>query len=124
MGKDQLCPFFIFTTIYIMVSPRCRLVLSIHYNYTKSNGCNANDPINNGIAFYPNPARQFVNITTDKPIKTLRVLSNTGMLVQTKTDVKKGETKIDLSGLVDGVYTVQCLGDDVDHSQSVVVVNR
>jgi len=100
------------------------LLVRLLYNYTKSNGCDANEPTKDGIAFYPNPARKFVNINTDTPIKTLKVLSNTGKLMQTKTDLKTGETKIELTGLVDGVYTVQCIGDGLDHAQSIVVVNN
>jgi len=64
------------------------LLVRLLYNYTKSNGCNANNPIDNGITLYPNPARDFININTDKPIKTLKVLSNTGKLINTQTDVE------------------------------------
>ncbi len=100
------------------------LLVRLLYNYTKSNGCNANEPLDNGIAVYPNPARDFVNIKSDKPIKTLKVLSNTGKLISTKTDIAKGETRIELSGLVDGMYTIQCQGDEVDFVQPIIVVNR
>ena len=100
------------------------LLVRLLYNYTKSNGCNANEPLTNGIMIYPNPARDFVNIKSDKTIKTLKVLSNTGKLISTQSDVAQGETRIELSGLIDGMYTIQCEGDDINFVQPIIVVNR
>lgn len=100
------------------------LLVRLLYNYTKSNGCNANEPLASGISLYPNPARDFVNIKSDKPIKTLKVLSNTGKLISTQSDVAQGETRIELSGLIDGMYTIQCEGDDINFVQPIIVVNR
>lgn len=100
------------------------LLVRLLYNYTKSNGCDANDPSASTIALFPNPTSNFVNINTEQPIRTLKVLSNSGKLITTHSGLEKGSTKIDLTGLVDGVYTIHCLGDNLDYAGSVVVVNN
>jgi len=101
------------------------LMVRLLYHYTKSNGCNANTPPpTKSITLYPNPATTFLKVATEHPLHSVKVLANSGKLVHSQKDLSAGETTVDLSGLVDGVYTVHCQGDDVDLVQSVVVVHN
>ncbi len=100
------------------------LLVRLIYNYTKSNGCNANNSNASGIRFFPNPARQYVNVNTDQPIRVLKVLSNSGKVMHKRSNLDRGETKIEIAGLVDGIYTIHCQGDNLDVSQPLVVINR
>ena len=98
------------------------LLVRLLYHYTKSNGCNANTPGADGITFYPNPAIDYVTVNSKKPIRTLKLLSNSGKLLKTQDNLSAGSNQIDLSGLIDGIYTIQCLGDDIEYAQTVVVI--
>ena len=100
------------------------LLVRILYNYTKSNGCNPNDNTVAGFSVYPNPARDYVNVRAEMPIKKLNVLSNSGKLLQSKEDLSEGENQINLEGLLDGVYTIQCFVEGNEYTRSVVVVNN
>ena len=100
------------------------LLVRLLYNYTKSNGCDANEPANQGIAVYPNPTRDFVNIDTELPLRSLKVLSNSGKLISEIENVKAGISKVSLEGLIDGVYTIYCEGENEEFRESVVVVNN
>ncbi len=100
------------------------LLVRLLFNYTKSNGCDANETSSNKIEIYPNPAQDRVNVKTDREVKTIRILSNTGKLIKTKSDVAPGELQIDLSGLIDGIYTIHFQGENFNESQPLVIVNR
>ena len=100
------------------------LMVRLMYHYTKSNGCNPNESTASEIKLYPNPASDFVSVDTDEAIEKIEVLSNSGKLVNTITDIGDGQTKVDLSGLVDGVYTIQCTGPDLRFVSPVVVVSK
>ncbi len=100
------------------------LMVRLLYNYTKSNGCQDNQQIEKSVKIYPNPAKDFVTISSDVALRTIKILSNTGMVMGTKTDVDQGENRLDVSGLVDGLYTIQCIGEEKEFSQPLVVINR
>jgi len=46
------------------------------------------------------------------------------MIMGTKTNLEKGETRLDVSGLVDGMYTIHCVGEEREFTQPLVVINR
>lgn len=99
------------------------LLVRLLYNYTRSNGCNPNDQVAHGLSIYPNPASEYVDLTTEKPIRRLKILSNSGKIMDTRKDLKAGSNRIDLSGLVDGVYMIQCTMEDKEESLPVVLIS-
>ena len=99
------------------------LMVRLLYNYTKSNGCDANEQVSNEIKMYPNPATNFITLNTPRELDEVRLLSNSGMLIWSQSDVEKGELKIELGDLVDGVYTVQCRAEDYEFARPIIVIN-
>jgi len=86
------------------------LMVRLLYNYTKSNGCQDNQQIEKSVKIYPNPAKDFVTISSDVALRTIKILSNTGMVMGTKTDVDQGENRLE--------------GEEKEFSQPLVVINR
>jgi len=72
---------------------------------------------------YPNPASNFITVEVPEALEEVRLLSNSGMLIWKQNDVEAGNLKIELSDLVDGVYTVQCKGKGYDYARPIIVVN-
>jgi len=100
------------------------LMVRLLYNYTKSNGCQDNQQVERSVKLYPNPAKDFVTVSSDAPLRSIKILSNTGKVMSTKTDVDQGENRLDISSLVDGIYTIHCIGEEKEYSQPLVVINR
>ena len=102
------------------------LLVRLLYHYTKSNGCDANETASaKGSEFklFPNPTSNYVTITSPSGLTSIKVLSNSGRTVITKTDISEEEVRLELEGLVDGIYTVQCLGEGFKSSQPLIIVN-
>ena len=100
------------------------LMVRLLYNYTKSNGCQDNQQVEETVKIYPNPAKDFVNISSDANLRSIRILSNTGKVMGIKSDINPVENRLDISGLVDGIYTIHCIGEEKEYAQPLVVINR
>ena len=99
------------------------LMVRLLYNYTKSNGCNANEDPSAVVKMYPNPTSNYINVNTTQPIDELKVTSNSGLLMATKRSLPVGETRIDLDEFVDGIYTISCSSESFEYSQPVILVS-
>lgn len=64
------------------------------------------------ISIYPNPVKDFLNISSEKRIKYVFVYSTDGRLIVNSTPVNNTEAKIDLSGLKTGSYIAAATFDD------------
>ena len=60
---------------------------------------------------YPNPASEYVRITSDVEIESLMIFSMDGKMVYSQ-DVNQEETMIDLTGFAKGSYIVRMLSND------------
>ena len=100
------------------------LMVRLLYNYTKANGCQANQDIQESIKIYPNPAKDFVTVSSEPSLRSIRILSNTGQTMGVKTDVQQDDIRLDISGLVDGIYTIQCIAEEKEYALPLVVINR
>lgn len=98
------------------------LVRLINY-YSQSNGCNPNETPRRSITLFPNPTSNFVNVQSQDPLLLIEVRSASGMLVLEKRNVAASEVRLDLQGLIDGVYTVRCITDGYEYSQPLILVN-
>ncbi|SMC35441.1 S8 family serine peptidase [Moheibacter sediminis] len=54
----------------------------------------------NSISIYPNPTKGFINVQSDKEIKSLQLISVEGKVIRKNLD----STQIDLNGLPNGIY--------------------
>lgn len=63
-----------------------------------------NEEEHNSIKLYPNPAHDFITITSNSPVKDIEILSLDGKVVQFVTNTDS----IDISTLQKGIYTVKC----------------
>lgn len=92
-------------------------------HYTELPSCNTEIVENKKVKIYPNPTSNYINIDTDIALTDIKIVSNSGMVVL-RSKPQKGSTRIDLSGLVDGMYTVQCIGSDTQYSYPIIVVRE
>ncbi len=77
----------------------------IDYTVVPNNGFNAAT-----MHIYPNPASDFITVTSDNTmINSIDVVDNAGKLVLQKSNLNKGETKLDVSSLKSGVYYLRAL---------------
>ncbi len=97
------------------------LLIRLISNYTKSNGCNEQAVLNEKVKIYPNPTSNFINVESDFQFDEIRIVSNSGKVVHKQKKTSEN-MQIDLSFLVDGVYTLQCIASDYQYSQLVIVV--
>lgn len=77
----------------------------IDYTDVPTHGFNADN-----MRIYPNPASDFINITSDKSIiNNIEVVDNAGKVVLNESINNKKETKLDVSNLKSGVYYIRAL---------------
>ena len=60
---------------------------------------------------YPNPASEYVRITSDVEIESLMIFTMDGKMVYSQ-DVNQEETMIDVTGFAKGSYIVRMLSND------------
>jgi len=80
------------------------------------------DPVVEGFFFYPNPAKNFVNIKTPHPITsgTLVIYNMLGAKVL-ENNITKQLTRMDISSLKQGVYFIQLNVNNKRFTQSLIV---
>jgi len=98
------------------------LLIRLITNYTNLKKCDDKIKPNNNIRIYPNPTSNYITVETKIPLKEVRIIANSGKVVLREKEVTN-QTQIDLSFLVDGVYTVQCIGSDFQYSYPVILVS-
>jgi PKD repeat protein len=70
------------------------------------------------IEFFPNPARNELNISSLEKINRIDIYSTAGQLLQTETDVK---TKINISTLQAGIYLINIITENRSVTDKLVV---
>jgi ligand-binding sensor domain-containing protein len=71
------------------------------------------------LFIYPNPAQTTITIQTDnQPISEIKIYNLTGQLVLKK---RPSGNQVDVSGLKDGLYVIECLVGDRLYRQKLVV---
>ena len=92
-------------------------------NYTVVKECDEKVVINPEIKIYPNPTSNFITVEPTQSTLEVRLISASGMVLfkSRNTDVP---VKIDLSQNVDGMYTVQCIGEDFTYSYPIIKVSE
>ncbi len=98
------------------------LVRLLNY-YSQSNGCDTNESPKRNITLYPNPTSNFVTVKTPDPLTKIEIRGASGKLILSQNDVSAGEERIELAGLVDGVYTIRCIAEDYEYSQPLIIVS-
>ncbi len=73
---------------------------------------------NDRISVYPNPANDFIHISTSEKIKNVRVVCITGQTV-----IETNKALIDVSKLINGTYILVIKTDNNIYSKSVLVNN-
>ena len=100
------------------------LMVRLLHHMTQTNGCDdqlqsINDPI---IKVFPNPTSNFITLSGLQKIDRVDILSNSGQVLKSVNVVDQESIKIDLSALIDGLYTVVCFGPDYSYAQPIVKV--
>jgi len=67
-------------------------------------GVSINELGRQAIQVYPNPASSTVNVTSDLDIRSIEVLSYSGQTIFNNQNVNARISRVNVSGLVDGVY--------------------
>ncbi len=73
------------------------------------------------ITIYPNPAQNVVSIELKEDIKRLDILSITGKKINSLSNLKAGETRIDLSNFASGIYILQFHKDNNVTSKKLII---
>lgn len=77
----------------------------IDYTGVPNNGFNADN-----MRIFPNPAADFITINSGNTIiSSIDVVDNAGKIVLQKSNLSKGETKLDVSDLKSGIYYLRAL---------------
>ncbi|WP_079666343.1 T9SS-dependent choice-of-anchor J family protein [Soonwooa buanensis] len=76
-----------------------------------------NTAANKAISVYPNPAKDVVNIKTDKDVNSIQIFSLTGQLVKT---IEKNVRTINVSDLKKGVYLLRVKSASQDESFKII----
>lgn len=100
------------TTIIWTVSDEAGNSASCSFDVTVESSVGIQDQASKGIAIYPNPAGNFLNIQSpDLKTNKLIISDITGKVIIRKNDMKQFET-IDLSGVEQGVYVIHIYTDN------------
>jgi len=98
------------------------LVRLLNY-YSQSNGCDTDQTVQRNITLYPNPTSNFVTVKTPNPLLKIEVRGASGKLIMSEENIDAGEKRLELAGLVDGVYTIRCIATDYEYSQPLIIVS-
>ena len=79
-----------------------------------------NQEMSNSTKIYPNPASDFIYISTENEIKSVRILNQSGQ-VQIVTHANSFNPKIDISNLPSGFYTILIESKDGLLSKKLIV---
>ncbi|MBA5630219.1 PQQ-dependent sugar dehydrogenase [Moheibacter lacus] len=69
------------------------------------------------ISIYPNPTKDFVNITSNKAIDEISIYTMDGKLIQT---LKGNTTQIDISNFSNGIYIMTIQSGDIMKTQKII----
>ena len=86
-------------------------------------GVNQNS-LDAGIALYPNPASNVVNLVnkTDIALDTMMIYDINGKLVnQVSLTTMQGEKAVDVSSLATGVYVVRIIGNNASTVKRLII---
>jgi len=78
-----------------------------------------NDVFSSKISIYPNPAKEFVQISTNKTITGIEIYNLIGKKVISSSKLTKN--KIDVSNLSKGVYVLKVMSNDLVGSRKIVI---
>ncbi|NVO03228.1 MAG: T9SS type A sorting domain-containing protein [Bacteroidetes bacterium] len=100
--------------------------LDENYNFNYGNGnltilfsVNIETHENISVSIYPNPTRNYVNITNLKNCE-IKMMDIAGKLIYTKSSCN-GNQKINVSTLPAGIYMIELKGDNINKTQKLVV---
>ncbi len=65
------------------------------------------ETLNTNVAFFPNPVKNILTITTESEISGVTISDASGRIVLAKNLIRSQNTEIDLSALEDGIYFVR-----------------
>ncbi|MFH4967548.1 T9SS type A sorting domain-containing protein [Gaetbulibacter sp. M240] len=88
------------------------------YEYGATTLSIADNEFDNGLKLFPNPAREFVTISSLKKIKQVKVYSILGVLENTFYD----QNELNISGLSKGVHLLSIEADDSSRSTRRLIV--
>jgi hypothetical protein len=72
------------------------------------------------ITFMPNPAHDFINISSPVNVKEIRLVNTGGQLVKVWNSVSPN-AQLSLSGIAKGIYMIQIINDKFIQTQRIVV---
>jgi hypothetical protein len=78
-----------------------------------------NDVFSSKISIYPNPAKEFVQISTSETITGVEIYNLIGKKVSSSS--KLTDNKIDVSNLSKGVYVLKVMSNDLVGSRKIII---
>ena len=102
------------------------LLVRVISNYAKGNECQQQQVKRPSLNFniFPNPASMQLNVTLEREVDELRVTGPSGKLMIIQKDLKKGQHKIDISQLVDGMYQLSIIKGEQIQTEKMIVSNN
>ncbi len=113
------------TTITVSIGNYSFFVTAVYY-FDESDQSNSiiitgsTETRNNIIHIFPNPAKSFINITSLKKIKTIKLLSNTGQVIL-ENEVNSKQYKIDISSYDSGIYFVKLETEEANLIKKIII---
>ena len=84
-------------------------------------GLSVTEQIDNNIAIYPNPAKDFVKVSTvNGQQSTVRVYNSLGMLIE-EIEINSNEIEINTSGYNAGIYFINIQTEDGNVTKKVII---
>ena len=82
-------------------------------------GLNKNAPGVNDLSIFPNPAQTEINVRSEVPVMEVQIYNQLGMLVKSEHP-KNRDCTIEISGLLHGIYFVNCLTESGTRIKKIV----
>ena len=79
-----------------------------------------NEISSQSFQIFPNPAKERVQITSDKKIMSITVYDNAGKILIDQTALDTFELNIDLSDFQPGIYMVRIIGDESEETHKLI----
>lgn len=100
------------------------LLVRLLNSYTSNKSCDIQKQKDDelSVKVFPNPTSNFITIANSKPIDRIKILSPSGKTLINREIKSDSDLKIDLSGMVDGMYTILIIGKDYTTTRPIVKI--
>jgi hypothetical protein len=114
-----------FVLTFYMALMDSNIVETAEYQMSNAIATSINERLGgNAFTIHPNPASEIISINSSQPLQTIQIFNCLGQRVRSTDDLKVNHVKLDVSGLVDGIYVIEAIGQNKEANRTKLIISR